>query len=250
MSLKGCRNAVIAAAAIAATFARTAPAQMSQLHPSFYGATELDTRSSQFYLLGMYVGVGGLGWSPYFNVNGYALHYRLDKDVPSSARTLSAVLPTLGLAYAARNGGVSFGAGYAWVHNEDSGAPGAEGGGSNGVTASLGAYHSGRGPRALHTQLLSNYNFDSKYLWARGRASVPFGRSRLHPARIGAEAVGQSGGKDGVKSNSWQVGPTLEYAWTPQLRTTGAVGYKSVGGERFASRENAAYLKLEFSFSP
>jgi hypothetical protein len=250
MSVNTRRNAVIAAAVIAATFGSTASAQMSQFHPSFYGSTELDTRSSQFYLLGMYVGVGGLGWSPYFNVNGYALHYRLAKDIPSSARTLSAVLPTIGLAYAGRSGGVSFGGGYAWVHNEDSGAPGAEGGGTDGVTASLGAYQIGRGPRALHTQLLSNYNFDSKYLWARGRASVPFGTSRLHPARIGAEVVGQDGGKTGVKSNSWQVGPTIEYTWTPQFRTTAAAGYKSVGGERFTSRENAAYLKLEFSFSP
>src|SRR6266516_2675215 len=94
MSLNTRRNALIAVAAIAATFARSAAAQMSQFHPSFYGSTELDTRSSQFYLLGMYVGVGGLGWSPYFNVNGYALHYRLDSNIPSSARTLSAVLPT------------------------------------------------------------------------------------------------------------------------------------------------------------
>ena len=102
----------------------------------------------------------------------------------------------------------------------------------------------------MHTQLLSNYNFGSQYLWARGRASVPFRNSTRHPARIGAEVVGQGGGKDLLKSNSFQGGPTLEYTWTPQFRTTGAVGYKSVGGSRFASRESAGYLKLEFSFSP
>jgi len=111
------RNAVIAFAAIASLTmaARTAEAQLSKLsefHPSLYGSTELDTRDSQFYLLGVYVGMGGLGWSPYFNANAYSLHYRLLRDVPASARTLSAVSPTLGMAYAGRNSGVSLGAGY------------------------------------------------------------------------------------------------------------------------------------------
>lgn len=244
------RNSILALAALAAlgTAARPAEAQRT-LHPSFYGSGEFDTRNSQFYLLGMYVGMGGLGWSPYFNVNGYALHYRPNHLLDNTA-TLTAVSPTLGLAYAGRTGGVSFGAGYAFVHNENPGAPGAEGGGSSGVTASFGAYHNGTGRRAMRTQLLSNYNFGSQYVWARGRASVPFGNSLVHPARIGAEVVGQGGGKNGNTSNAFQFGPTLEYGWTPQFRTTLAGGYKSVGGSSFTSRDNAAYVKLEFSFSP
>ena len=71
-----------------------------------------------------------------------------------------------------------------------------------------------------------------------------------HPKRIGAEVVGQGGGKDGSKSNSFQVGPTFEYGWTPQFRTTLAGGWKTVGGPIFTSRDNATYAKLEFSFSP
>ncbi|HMI48179.1 MAG TPA: hypothetical protein VK481_05890, partial [Gemmatimonadaceae bacterium] len=98
MRLKRHRHAVFAFAAIAGltTFARTAEAQfpISDLHPSFYGSTELDTRHSQFYLLGMYVGMGGLGWTPFFNVNAYSLHYRLDRKVPTSDRTLSSLSPT------------------------------------------------------------------------------------------------------------------------------------------------------------
>jgi len=251
MTLKRHRNTVLAVAAFAGLtlIGRAAEAQMPPLHPSFYGSAEADTRSSQFYLLGMYVGMGGLGWSPYFNVNGYALHYRPVPGV-TTTRTLSAVSPTLGMAYAGRRSGISFGAGYAWVHNPDVGAPGAEGGGANGATASFGAYHNGTGARPLHTQLLSNYNFGSKYLWARGRASVPYRTSRRHPTRIGAEIVGQGGGKNGLTSNTFQIGPTLEYAWTPNFRTTGVVGYKSVGGSRLTSRDNAAYFKLEFSLSP
>lgn len=252
MRLNYCRNGILALAGLAtlATTGQSAEAQLPSFHPSFYGSAEADTRNTQFYLLGMYVGVGGLGWSPYFNVNGYSLHYRLIPDVASSARTLNAVLPTLGIAYAGRRSGISFGAGYAWVSDEDPGAPGAEGGGSDGATASIGAYNNGSGKRPLHTQLLANYNFDSPYLWARGRASVPFGYLGRQTSRIGVEVVGQTGGEGGGKSNVFQVGPTLEYAWTRNFRTTGVVGYKSVGGARFADRGSAAYFKLEFSFSP
>jgi hypothetical protein len=250
MRLNRHRNVVFAVAAVAGltVIGRPAGAQ-SQVHPSFYGSAEADTRNTQFYLLGMYVGMGGLGWSPFFNVNGYLLDY----PVNGTKRTLSAISPSVGLAYAGRTGGVSFGVGYAWVHNPVVTVAGAEGGSSSGVTASFGAYSNGSGNRPLHTQLLSNYNFGSRYLWARGRASVPFGYSVAHPTRIGLEVVGQGGGRNGITSNSFQVGPTLEYGWTPNFRTTGVIGYKNVGGSFrgvSASRESAAYFKLEFSYSP
>jgi hypothetical protein len=249
MKLNTHRNAILGLA-VAVGMTTTARVSSAQgLHPSFYGSAEADTRHSQFYLLGMYVGMGGLGWSPYFNVNGWALHFRPNRNTTATS-TLSAISPTLGLAYAGRTGGVSAGVGYTWVHNPNVAAPGAQGGGSNGVTASFGAYNNGSGRRSMHTQLLSNYNFGSQYLWARGRASVPFGSSMSHPARIGLELVGQGGGKNGNTSNEFQVGPTLEYAWSPQFRTTGVVGYESVGGSSFTSRDNAAYFKLEFSLSP
>ncbi|MDQ6872476.1 MAG: hypothetical protein M3037_10785 [Gemmatimonadota bacterium] len=248
MRLNRRRYAVLAVAAIAGLTVIGRPAG-AQLHPSFYGSAEADTRNTQFYLLGMYVGTGGLGWSPFFNVNAYLLDY----PVNGVKRNLSAISPSVGLAYASRTGGVSFGVGYAWVHNPVIVAPGAEGGSSNGVTASFGAYNNRSGNRPLHTQLLSNYNFGSRYLWARGRASVPFGYSVEHPARIGLEVVGQGGGKKGITSNAFQIGPTLEYAWTPNFRTTGVIGYKNVGGSFFGAsspRESAAYFKLEFSYSP
>lgn len=251
MNLKKPSSAIAAFSALAMlASSQPAQAQLSQFHPSLYGSAEFDTRSTQFYLLGVYLGVGGLGWSPYLNVNGYALNYDVFPDVNNSDQTLSAVLPTLGLAYASRANGVSFGGGYAFVNNEDPGAPGAEGGGTSGATASFGAYHNARGPRAMRSQILSNYNFDSRYVWARARISQPFGSSRIHPARIGAEFVGQGGGKEGSTSNTWQLGPTFEYGWSPAFRTTAAAGWKNVGGSRFSARENAAYLKLEFSFSP
>jgi hypothetical protein len=245
------RIAVLAVAGLAGLsgFAHSSFAQ-SSLHPSVYGSTEFDTRGEQFYLLGLYVGMGGLGWSPYLNVNAYHLKYpiRVTANTTRDA-TLNAFSPTVGLAYAGGHSGVSFGVGYSWSSNQDPGALGAESGGSNGVTASFGAYNNGTGTRALHTQFLSNYNFGSRYLWTRLRGSVPFGRSLSHPARVGLEFVGQGGGKNGRTSNSFQVGPTFQYSWSPNFQTTGVVGYKNSGGGNFG-RESSAYFKLEFSLSP
>jgi hypothetical protein len=251
MQLKTRLNATVALLTVAGAMAIAprAEAQLGQLHPTLYGSSEIDTRSSQFYLLGLYVGTGGLGWSPYGNVSGSALHYNPVPTVDATS-TLTAISPTIGLAYAGRSGGVSFGGGYTWVHNENAAAPGAESGGKNGATASVSAYSSGSGRRAMRTQVLANYNFGSHYAWARGRASVPFGYSARHPARIGAEVVGQTGGIEGITSNSFAAGPTLQYAWTQNLRTTLAGGWKSVGGTTFADRDNAGYVKLEFSLSP
>ncbi|HJQ09918.1 MAG TPA: hypothetical protein VJ840_02715 [Gemmatimonadaceae bacterium] len=244
------KNAVLALLTLAgmAAFVSRAQAQLTQLHPTVYGSTEFDTRHSQFYLAGLYIGTGGLGWSPYFNTSGYLLHYR---PIPTldATQDLKSVSPTLGLAYAGRTGGVSFGGGYTWVDNENPAAPGAESGGKSGATASFGAYSVGFGRRGMRSQLLANYNFGAHYAWARARTSVPFGRSR-HSARVGAEVIGQGGGLSGNTSNSWQLGPTFEYGWTPNFRTTLAGGWKTVGGTLFPDRDNAGYFKLEFSLSP
>jgi hypothetical protein len=251
MRLKRIRRALFALATVTGLtgFARNANAQLGQFHPTLYGSAEADTRNSQFYLAGLYVGMGGLGWSPYFNANGLLLHYR---PVPTidATENLTSVSPTLGLAYAGRSGGVSFGGGYTWVNHENPAAPGAESGGKSGATASFGAYSNGARRRAMRSQLLANYNFGSHYAWVRARASVPFGNSNRHPARIGAEVVGQGGGLNGITTNSFQAGPTFEYAWNQNFRTTVAGGYKNVGGTAFSNRDNAGYIKLEFSLSP
>src|SRR6202162_3765396 len=115
----------------------------------------------------MYVGMGGLGWSPFFNINGYLL----DSKVGNAKRNLSAISPSVDWAYAGRTGGVSFGVGYTWVHNPVVTVACAEGGSSNRVTGSFGGYSNGARRRAMRPQLLSTYNSVSRYLWARGRAS-------------------------------------------------------------------------------
>jgi hypothetical protein len=244
MKVKRYRTALLAVAAFVGSIAiaPAAEAQFSRIHPSFYGSAEWDTDETQFYLLGMYVGISKRGWSPYFNINAYHLRY----DDFGVQNKLSAVSPTIGLAYAGRRSGFSFGGGYTWTDFDDPAAPGAEGGGSSGPHAALGAYHNGSGDRPLRTQFLSNYNFGAKYLWSRLRFSVPVA-DRL---RAGVELIGQGGGENGSYSNTFKVGPTIEYQWTDNFRTGAVVGYKTYDRTGFADRRNAAYFKLEFSFSP
>jgi len=246
MRLKSHRTALLAMAAAFAGSIAIAPAaqgQLSQLHPSFYGSAEWDTEDSQFYLLGMYVGVAKLGWSPYLNVNGYHLRY----DDLGVTKKLSAISPTLGLAYAGTRGGFSFGGGYTWVDYTDPTLPGAEGGASSGPHAAFGAYRDGSGDRPIRTQFLSNYNFGAKYLWTRLR----FSKSITERTRLGLELIGQGGGENGSHSNTFKVGPTIEFQVSDALRLGGVVGYKTTGGTRFPNeRQNAAYFKLEFSLSP
>jgi len=251
MKFTSLRSALLAIAAITGSVAIVPTAEgqlglLSSFHPSFYGSAELDTEDSEFYLLGMYAGVAKLGWSPYLNVNAYRLNY-VDERPGEGPKDLSAISPTVGFAYAGRNRGLSLGGGYTWTDSDDSGAPGAEGGGSSGPHAAFGAYQSGRGDRPWRVQFLSNYNFGAEYLWARLRANTAL-RDRV---RVGAELVGQSGFEEASGSNVFKIGPTVEVAWTDSFRTGAVVGWKTSGGDRFLDeRESAAYFKLEFSFSP
>jgi hypothetical protein len=242
---------LLATAAIVGSvaFVQTAEGQLqllSNFHPSFYGSAELDTEDSEFYLLGMYAGVAKLGWSPYLNVNAYRLNY-VDRTPGEVERDLSAISPTVGFAYAGRSNGFSFGGGYTWTDSDDSGAPGAEGGGSSGPHAAFGAYQNGRGDRPWRVQFLSNYNFGAEYLWTRLRATTAL----TNRVRAGAELIGQGGFEEGSGSNVLKVGPTVEVAWSDSFRTGAVLGWKTSGGDRFGDdRESAVYFKLEFSFSP
>jgi len=181
--------------------------------------------------------MGGLGWSPFFNVNGYLLDYK----VGNTKQNLSAIAPSVGLAYAARTGGVSFGVGYTWVHNPVITVPGAEGGTSNGVTEALERTTTDPGG-ARYTHNCSR---------TITSAAVPLGsRPCVGPTWILRGASGADRPR-GRRTGRWQErdheqlvpgGPTLEYAWTPNFRTTGVIGYKNVGGTFFGAsspRESA-----------
>jgi hypothetical protein len=242
------RKTWIVVTAIAGLVAPAVLHAQSTIHPSFFGSTEFDTKGTNFYLLGTYIGfpTGG-AWSPYFEADAYHLNF------PAGAKrqSLNAVNPTIGLQHNAARASVSFGVGYSFVSSNASGASlNTERGGESGVTASFGANSTGPGERPYQTEFLANYNFGSSYLWSRARGSVPAGTSAAHPLRVGLELVGQGGSHNGSSTHAFSVGPFFNYQVTPQFKTGLAGGAKFYGSNGTTGSGTAAYIKWEFSLSP
>jgi hypothetical protein len=221
-------------------------AQTPQINPSVYGDAEFDTQHSQFYLAGLYIGVGGQGWTPYANANVYHLNFRSG----GATQSLTGFSPSVGLSYDNGGSGYSFGVGYTWVNTQTPITFNTQTGGENGVTASFGLHANSPSARGTRTELLGDYNFGAHYLWSRARGSIPVGYSTVHPTRVGLEFIAQGGGKSGATSHSFSVGPTLEQKWTPNFSTTLAGGAKFNGSAGTTASNTAAYVSLEFSISP
>jgi hypothetical protein len=213
------------------------------LHPSFGLDADFDTKGSNFYGAGMYLGLpSNSAWSPYIDLYAYYLNF----PAGATRGSLHAFAPTVGLQYSHLRTSVNFGAGYAFVSKSASQPSiNPERATESGVTASFGVHNTGPGARPYKAEFLSNFNFGSDYLWTRARASVPLGYSVAHPARVGLELSGQGSSKNGRSSHSFSFGPVLEYGLSPQL------GFTVSGGPRFFDHGNTgAYLGLALSINP
>jgi len=233
---------ISAAIAAGAVFAPAA-ARAQALNPSFSLDANFDTKGSNFYGAGMYLGLPSTSaLSPYVDLYTYYLNY----PAGSTRGSIHAFNPSVGLSYATGRSSVSAGIGYAWV-SKNSSAPSinSQRGSESGITASLGAHTTGLGERPYKAEFLGNYNFGSDYLWTRARASVPAGYSVTHPSRIGLEIVGQGSNHNGASSHSFSFGPTFETELTRQLGFTVSAGpqFNSHGG-------TAAYLSLSLGINP
>lgn len=231
----------IGRAAIAA--ALFAPIAAHAQSPSFSLDAGFDTKGSNFYGAGMFMGLPSSGAvSPYIDVYSYYLNY----PAGATRGSIHAINPTVGLSYSMGRSSVNAGIGYAFV-SKSSAAPtlNTERGGESGVTASFGAHTTGPGARPYKAEFLGNYNFGSDYLWSRARASEPFGNSVTHPSRVGLEIVGQGSNHNGSSSHSFSVGPTFETKLSPHLGFTVAAGpkFNSQGG-------TSAYLSLSLGITP
>lgn len=217
-------------------------ARAQSLDPSFSLDANFDTKGSNFYGAGMYLGLpSSSAWSPYIDLYSYYLNY----PAGATRGSLQAFAPTVGLSYSSGRSSVNFGVGYAFVSKNTGPSINTERGGESGVTASFGAHTTGPGERPYKAEFLSNYNFGSDYLWTRARASVPFGYSTRHPSRIGLELGGQGSSHNGVRSHAFSFGPVFETKLTPQL------GFTVAGGPKFYDRGgHGAYLSLGLSISP
>lgn len=228
---------------IAACFAAPAALSAQALSPSFSVGANFDTKGSNFYGAGMYLGLpSSSAWSPYVDLYTYYLNY----PAGATRGSLHAFAPTVGLQYSTGRSSVNLGVGYAFVSKEP-GPPSinTERGGESGMTASFGAHTKGLSERPYKAEFLSNYNFGSDYLWTRARAAVPFGNSVTHPAYVGLEITGQGANHNGVSQHSFSVGPTFEYKLSPKA------GFMVSGGPKFSGNGNTnAYISFGLTFAP
>lgn len=211
-----------------------APAAQAQ---AIFGAAEADDDDVTLLLLGGAWAPGGLGWKPFGSVVGYNLRFPGGLNTTISRNV---ILPTVGLVHAQEMQSVQFGVGYAFS-DDDSGVPllvPAQSG--EGFVTSFGWDYWGTGTRAA--QVLASYNVGTKFLWTRGRYSVPIAAS---PLWFGGEVAMLGGGNPAAYLA--QFGPTLEWRFNPQFRLGGAAGLKT--GISNASG-SAVYGRIEFLWLP
>ena len=219
-----------AMAAVAITLTSTARAQ------SVHGAAEFDDENTTFFLLGgtMPFG-GGLGWHPYVGVSAYHLRFS-----GAGTTTRNVIVPSIGLTNAMSDGSFGGSLGYAFA-DVDRSAPvafvGAESG--DGLVAQAHFNHWGSGRHAL--QWLGSYNFGTEFFWTRVRGSKPL--TATSPIWVGGEAA-LMGGESATLA---QLGPTIEYRFSPKFRLGGSAGFKPVlsGGSG-----SAVYGRVEFLWLP
>lgn len=226
------RRTILASAALALSLlSSNAGAQ------AIYGSAEFDTDDFTMFFLGGSMSASGLGWKPYGAVSAYTLHF------PGVTRNV--VVPTVGLVNRTNEGSVSFGVGYAFS-DKDFDQPllvPAESG--SGIIGSVQWNHWGSGDHAL--QLLGSYNFGTQFFWTRGRASRPL--ATQSPLWVGGEASVFGGGDP--SASMAQLGPTVEWRFSPQFRLGGSAGIKfGLSSPAGVDLGNPAYGRVEFLWLP
>lgn len=204
---------------------------------AIYGAAEADTDDMTFFLLGASISAPGMGWKPYVALSTY--HLRFDAGAASVTRNV--IAPSVGLVNRGSEGSLQFGVGYSFA-DKDVTAPfpvAAESG--DGVFTSAQWNHWGDGSHAY--QLMGSYNWGTEFLWTRGRAAWQL--APQSPLFVGGEAAVLGGGDP----SAWlaQVGPTVEWRFSPQLRLGLSAGVK-FGLSNYDN--NPAYGRVEFLWLP
>jgi hypothetical protein len=231
------RRSVLTSAALALTLvASRADAQ------AIYGAAELDTDDVAFFMLGGSWNPPGLGWKPLVSVT--AFHLRVSPGATTFTRNV--VLPSVGVINMQPDQSLMFAVGYAFSDDEvdDPLTPGLPVQQGEGVVGSFGwDYWGTTGRRAA--QLLAAYNFGTEFLWTRGRASLPL--TATSPLWVGGELALFGGGSPSVYIA--QLGPTIEYRFTPKFRVGASAGVK-FGVSNAEGFGAPAYGRLEFLWLP
>jgi hypothetical protein len=172
-------------------------------------------------------------------------------DEATDARTLWAVVPSVGLRYALPTGFFQGKVGYSWTDTDDGVRTPIFGGGETGVTTSLHGEHWGDGRLGL--QGIAAHNWGADYLWTRARGTV-----RVFPSPSGSIHAGLEGGWQGhtrsetatePNYSATMVGPLLQWV-TPNVIGTLGGGWKQSSGGMLADDQSTWYAKVELTFTP
>lgn len=200
-----------------------------------YGSAEAAGFGEGSLFLGATLGLpGGQGLSPF--VAGYVQTYRYYLRASRTHANATAFAPSVGLSYGTPTGAVSGSIGYNFTNTKlDSAAfIGLQGGNTGSLFSTFQANYWGDGNKAV--QGIVSYAYRSEYLWSRLRAAHRLGTT---PFFGGGEFVYQGSSK--INQHRYQVGPTIEYRFTPAFRLGGAAGYK--GGDNYPG---SGYAQINF----
>jgi hypothetical protein len=225
------RNRSIAIAAFAVLLAHDAGAQSL----STYGGAELAGLGEGSAILGVGLSTGRNGITPVAGLNVQTYKYRSgDKLIQNSA-----IVPSIGLQYKGNTGNVQATVGYNFTNRNVNGTVpifGAVGGGDRSTV--LGAQANYWGGIYEHQAIVS-YNVNGEYTWSRFRAAAR--PAAATPLYLGGQLGWQGTRKFGGVYRT-QVGPTVNYHFSPNFHLGGSTG------ALFRSNDmpTTGYLGVEF----
>jgi hypothetical protein len=228
------------AAALSFGFASVAPAQSL----ATFGSAELGGFGEGSALLGVSVSTGKLGWGPVGTLVAQTYRYNNGVDVFAQAYAIS---PSIGIQNSMQGGNYNLMVGYTFVNTQFTGiVSGAEVGGTNGVFVSAQGNYWGDGENTA--QAIGSWGFADDYYWTRFRASHRLAPSST-PVYLGGEVVFQGSQQTQTIGNfttptqfRYELGPTIEYRFTPDVRV-GASGGLRAGNNDVPS---SGYVRVEF----
>lgn len=216
---------------------------LSAQNTATFGSAEAAGFGEGSALIGTSINGGVRGWGPVATLVGQTYRYRSGINSHAQAWAIS---PSLGLVHTTAVGAVQGSVGYTFVRTEGlvgtvnpDGILGVEGGSRSGVFVSGQGNYWGDGENTA--QAIASYGFASEYLWSRVRAAHRLAPSAT-PFYLGGEFVYQGTQKAVPSRWRYQVGPTIEYRFTPEFRMGASAGYR--GGNNNAP--GSGYGRVEF----
>jgi hypothetical protein len=206
-----------------------------------FGSAEAAGDDVTLLLLGGAWSPGRVGWQPYASVIAYNLRFNPGPGLSASRNVLA---PQLGLRYQTPVAATQIGGGYSFTDDTTTGAFNVAAESGEGPFVAFQWNHWGTGIRAL--EAIASYGIDTKFLWSRFTGLQRL--AQASPLYVGGEATLFGSGGD---NDFWttQVGPAIEWRFTPAFRLGLAAGLK-IGLAPAANDQSDAYGRLSFLWLP